>query len=359
MDHQLFENYCMQEQWHHQPFSRSLGAEDANFALWQKWLVRKELTAAELEQFPAVAVTLYLGWQSYHDGKYAQALALFCEAAELGTPRFVNIAIDAAIGICRIYTRVGHWHHARLWAVFALQQSRSANRLFDISRSFNALGDVLCRAGHTQLAHFCLISAANVLPQGSIHKARHLNNVATTLMRQHANLRAEAVLMNSLYLAKDTNDADSSWHALARLQWLYLDIAPTVQVTTRFANILPAKVVPIASAYIEVALAIQALQQDDTSKAYQALANAAEYTSANLPIESAWFHYCAGKPVAEASAHLLKLPCQAPQHLSTNSALDTNVLQAKLADQQFAWLLQSNPQISAQQLFIQRQYFFI
>jgi len=359
MDRQLFENFCRQEQWHHQPFSRSLSTEDADFALWQKWLVRKSLTSAELEQFPAVAVALYLGWQSYHSGQYQQALSLFLEAAEHGEPQFINVAIDAAIGICRIYTRVGHWHHARLWAVSALQQSRRANRLFDISRSFNALGDVLCRAGHTQLAHFCLICAANVLPHGSIHKARHLNNVATTLMRQQANLRAEAVLMNSLYLAKDTNDADSSWHALARLQWLYLDIAPTIQVTTRFASALPTKVVPIAKAYIEVALAIQALHQDETSKAYQALANAAEYTSSSLPIESAWFHYCAGEPVAEASANLLKLKCQAPLHLSTDSALDTNVLQAKLADQQFTWLLQSTPHISAQQLLIQRQYFFI
>lgn len=360
MDHNAFIQFCQQEQWQHKPSMHPESSMHPDFLLWQKWLLRKPILEQELACFPPSAISLYHGWHFYHQGQYVLALEQFL--AVLGSEQhqtIVNISVDAAVGICRVYTRIGHWHHARLWGVYALQQSRAANRLFDISRCFNALGDLLCRAGHLQLAHLCLTSSSNVLPQGSVHKARHLNNVAITLMRQQSSVRAEAILMNSLYLAKDTQDHASLWHALARLQWLYIDMAPDIKVTERFATMLPSKETPIAMAYIDVALAVLALRKKDEHAATTFLIAAAQRTSASLPIESAWFTRSAGAEMATSLLEPLNLPCVAPIYLRRNSPIDLGMLQAELSDHQLSWLGDATAPLTEQRLLTERQYFFI
>lgn len=360
MDHTLFNQFCQLEQWHHKPMVTPDSTIQSDFLVWQKWLLRKPIDEQTLACFPTEAIALYHAWQFYHKGQYKNAFEQFLAVLDSEQKNtLVSLSIDAALGICRIYTRIGHWHHARLWGVYALQQCRVANRLFDISRCFNALGDLLCRAGHLQLAHIYLTSSSNVLPQGSVHKARHLNNVAITLMRQQATVRAEAILMNSLYLAKDTQDHASLWHALARLQWLYIDMAPDIKVIERFATILPGKETPIALAYIDVALAILALRVKDENLAKFALVSAAQRTSNSLPIESAWFTRSMGAAVPTSLQVLLDLPCVYPIDLRKNSPIDHNVLQAELLDHQFSWLNNASLPLTEHRLLAERQYFFI
>ncbi|KKO47668.1 hypothetical protein VT06_15800 [Arsukibacterium sp. MJ3] len=355
-----FEQFCQQEHWQHQPYlPLNTVQPNPDFALWQRWLLRKTLSHDQLAQFPAAAVALHQGWQQYHLGEYTNAFNAFSTCLLHTATNWPAINLDAALGICRLYTRTGHWLHARHWGLYALQLSRQHNRLFDISRSFNVLGDVFCRAGHTQLAHVFLMTSANVLPQGSVHKARHYNSLATTLLRQKALLRAEAVLMNSLYLAKDTEDTDSIWHALARLQWLYLEIAPGVKVTARFSAVLPAEQTPVALSYIELALAAMALNQHDEASASQLLLSAAKRTSAAFPVESAWFARCAGLNISPATTAFLNLPKQLPDTSLSTTVFDQSWLNAPLANEQLNWLTQRPAPLSAQRLLHERQYFFI
>lgn len=353
-----FEQFNDQEQWHHQPTSEQQN-NTSNLSVWQRWLFRRPLETSELAQLPAYAVSLHQGWQHYTCGDYLNAFTLFSACIADKDMRWPSMKLDAALGICRLYTRTGHWQHARHWGVHALGLARSSNRLFDISRCFNALGDLFCRADQTKLAHVCLTTSANVLPQGTIHKARHLNSLATTLMRQGELLRAESVLMNSLYLAKDTSDSDSIWHALARIQWLYAEKAPAAFVLERFSALLPTQEAPIARSYIDVGMAAIALKAGEINAAKQLFIDAAKRTSTTTPIESSWFKRCAGLTICESQADILHLPKILPDTDPSHSTFDRCWFEPPLANDQLIWLLDSEASLSYSQLHEQRRHFFI
>lgn len=121
---------------------------------------------------------------------------------------------------------MGYFATARDWLLYAGDLARRHDRLYDTVRSFGALGDLLLRSGHHQQALFCLNSAHQFLPPGAGERSRQMNYLATALMRlgtRRDRAAAEDLLMQSFYLAQDTNDLTSMLHSLARLQFLYLD----------------------------------------------------------------------------------------------------------------------------------------
>lgn len=357
MDQIDFDRFCQQEHWQHQGEASAAKTQHSDFECWQRWLTRQPLTIEELNQLPSTAKAVHQAWQDYHQGLYQTSLTHFKQALTEMEKNWPAINLDAALGICRIYTRTGQWQLARDWGTYALKLARKHNRLFDTSRTFNALGDLFCRAGYTQFAHLFLMSSTNVLPQGSVHKARHYNSLATVLMRQKAYLRAEALLMNSLYLAHDNQDSDSVWHALARLQWLYIETNTQIMVHERFNNLIPAKHNAIANAYMEIAQAVM-IMHEQPKLAEHLLNQAANRTSTLYPIESAWFARCAGNQTA-LNAEMLNLPLYPAPAAEGFSCFDSSWQQVELANNQLNWLVTPQSVLSAQHLLTERQAFFI
>lgn len=352
-----FEQFCELEHLHQQQTPDNQGSTE--LSSWQRWLYRRPLSATDKARIPSYALSLHQGWQRYTQGDYLNAFANFSANLVDDNAHWPGIKLDAAIGLCRIYTRIGHWQSARAWGVYALNIARENNRAFDISRSFNALGDLFCRANEVQIAHVCLTTAANILPKGTIHKARHLNSIATVLMRQGELHRAESMLMNSLYLAKDTSDSDSVWHALARIQWLYLESSPDTSVLDRFSTALPTRVSPIARSYIDLGIAVSALKNGDNAKATTLFTKASQRTLMTTPIESLWFQRCAGQPVKDAQAKIFQLPRILPKDTTASRAFDSLWLAPKLADNQLEWLVHGQSRFSVAEIQHQRNCFFI
>lgn len=360
MDNDLFYQFCRLDNWTHQPKNAIPETDATPLQSWVQWQLRRPVPPTLLQALPPAAAQIWLAWQHYHQGEYLQAHELFTQCwqdvvGKVGNAEHSAIAIDCALGLARLYTRCGNWRSARRFGLFALHHSRLTQRLFDISRSYNVLGDLFCRAGELQWAHVCLTTSTQMLPQGSIHKARHINSLATVLLRQGQFERAEPLLMSSLYLARDTADHDSFWHALARLQFLYNAKAPTQQARMIFAAMLPQKTTPIAQAYLELA------------EAYSSLISS---TNARLKIEQALLLLSAFPMEAAWCKHLLGLPQQAElnQILHWQTAVlpdepvavtDAVFLNFPLGDAQMHWLQVNDNEKSLDNFLQQKTCFFI
>lgn len=200
---------------------------------WFRAMLTQKGSAHEHTHLPAEHATCWQGWQAYYAGNYHQAWQHFLHGQQLlqqhsGSPWGLgtSLPVELALGLAKVYVRVGYWHTSRQWTLHALALARKADRLFDCVRCYGALGELLLRAGHPQQALFCLGTSHRLLPPGAGERSRQWNYLASALLRlgtEAERQSAESLLMSSFYLSQDDGDANSTCHALARLQFLALD----------------------------------------------------------------------------------------------------------------------------------------
>lgn len=201
--------------------------QDESLKQWLSYLSKKKQSLESIRQLPAPYADCWLAWLAYNQGELEKAISLFNNSFKaLNRHQDAGLAVDVSLGLGRLYTRAGYFDCARGWLLYAGDVARQHDRLYDTVRSFGALGDLLVRAGYPQQALFCLNTAQQLLPPGAGERSRQMNYLATVLMRLGEPTdwaTAEDLLMQSYYLAKDTQDVTSMLHSLARLQFLYLD----------------------------------------------------------------------------------------------------------------------------------------
>lgn len=268
------------------------GDEDPALAVWLAGQLKLADAPALLAQAPVLPRLIWQGWIAYYRGDYLAAAARFAEAWTVAETEPAEDAdrAEIALGFGKVYTRSGHWQAARAWLLHALACYREDERLFGLVQGYGALGELMLRGGQPQAANACMSTAYHLLPPGSGQQARQLNYLASTLMRIGARLRAESLLMTSLHMAHDGGDADSVWHALARLQFLALDQDPApsgVDMLETLRDYVPASPTPVAQAFLHIGRAIQHWRQQCIPAARQCLTVAREAVQ-SLPGERQW-----------------------------------------------------------------------
>lgn len=281
---------CQQasRQWlHHE------AATDPEFATWLRLRLRMPLPAAAATTLPSGVRQQAQGWQLYYQGHYCRAAEQFQRAWEAAGAhhRPTHETMDGALGLGKVYTRTGHWRHARGWILHALSQARARHDVFSITEGYGALGELLLRAGHAQAAQACMSQAFQLLPPGSGQQARQLNYLASTLMRNaDASLRARSLLMTALHMGHDQGDADSVWHALARLQFLQLqdDDGQDGDLLQDMALYLPERRTPVACGLFQIGRALWLARQGSRAAAQSCLEQALSDLGTTLPLEALW-----------------------------------------------------------------------
>ena len=299
----------------HQQLSRQWLQEQADtdpeFADWLALQLRVPRPPERLDLMAPHLRQQLTGWHLYYQGSYQQAAEQFqlaWQAVPNEQPDNPG-AIDLALGFGKVYTRSGHWIHARAWILHSLALARAQHRLFAVTEGYGALGELLLRAGHAKAAQACMSSAYQLLPPGSGQQAKQLNYLASTLMRNGASLRAESLLMTALHMAHDQGDSDSVWHALARLQFLQLQSEHGgSNVMQSMAAYLPEARTPVACGLLQIGLALWLVRQDQPEQAAQCLQQALSDLGRQLPLERLWTQrlHCAllGQPCSiEADPH--------------------------------------------------------
>lgn len=235
MSHSNFILFKQQEAFNQASFQGHFGRtgayldlfQDESLRLWLNYLAKKTLPIENIRKLPEPYADCWLAWLAYNRGELSEALNLFMNSFKaLDCHRDAALAVDVSLGLGRLYTRTGYFNCARGWLLYAGDVARQHDRLYDTVRSFGALGDLLVRAGYPQQALFSLNTAHQLLPPGAGERSRQMNYLATVLMRLDTptdRAAAEDLLMQSYYLAQDTQDLTSMLHSLARLQFLYLD----------------------------------------------------------------------------------------------------------------------------------------
>lgn len=199
--------------------------------------------AGALAGVPEATLQLWQGWLLHDAGQMAAAQPLFLQAwqaLEAGTPE----QAEAALGLGKTHTRSGHWAQARGWLLSALALARRTGDDALCCKAYGALGELLLRAGHAAAGFACLNTAYHLLPAGSGQRARQLNYLGSALRRLGEPLRAESVLMTSLQMARDLDDAASQWHALARLQFVALGLPVGTGMAASLQTYVPADATP-------------------------------------------------------------------------------------------------------------------
>lgn len=277
----------------HQHLSRQWlqqqAASDPEFADWLALRLRVPRPPQRMEQMAPHLRQQLTGWRLYYQGEYHRAAEQFQLAAPMALNEPDNpCAIDLALGLGKVYTRTGHWGQSRDWILYSLALARAQYRLFAVTEGYGALGELLLRAGHPQAAQACMSSAYQLLPPGSGQQAKQLNFLASALLRNGAALRAESLLMTALHMAHDQNDADSAWHALARLQFLQLQGDGGYEVTQRLQSYLPATRTAVACGLLQIGRALWQVRQGDAAAAAHSLDQALADLGPQLPLERLW-----------------------------------------------------------------------
>lgn len=289
---------------------------DDPIAIWLRIYLRQDLTAQVEAELPDHYAEQWRGWRAYYRGDYVQASQHFMLAWDAISQLGLAGQADIALGLGKVYTRTGHWEAARGWLLHSLAIGRQQNRLFDVVQGYGALGELLLRAGHPQAAYSCLSIAYHSLPPGSGQRSRQLNYLASALLHCGELLRAESLLMTSIHLAHDSHDADSVWHALARLQFLRLEdgvnhIADLDDVTVSLQAYVPtSKYNPIALGFLYMGQALMAYQGKRPAEALAKIQLAKPLFGVQFPYEHAWAlqweAFLTDKPI-DADATILKL----------------------------------------------------
>ena len=264
---------------------------DPEFADWLALRLRMPRPPERMELMAPHLRQLLTGWRLYYQGDYHRAVEQFQLAwpAVLSGQRDSSCAIDLALGFGKVYTRSGHWSQAREWILHSLALARTQHRLFAVTEGYGALGELLLRAGHAKAAQACMSSAYQLLPPGSGQQTKQLNYLASALMRNGANLRAESLLMTALHMAHDQGDSDSVWHALARLQFLQLQTENSGHdVMQSMAVYLPETRTPVACGLLQIGLALWRVRQGHPDEAVLCLQQALADLGPLLPLERLW-----------------------------------------------------------------------
>lgn len=219
------------------------------------------------------------GWRAYFQGCYIEAYAHF--QASISHTDWQKYAYDAALGIAKIYTRSGHWQSAQEWTLYYLSLARCLRDDFGLTKGYGALAEVYLRANQPQAALACFQIANQLMPLGQGQLDKQYNFIASALMRNNEELRAETLLRNSIKMSIDKleHDADdmsakiSYLHSQSRLSYLYLERNQSIEPTERLVLLLdelthPALYVP--AGFVLSALAIEAIKngQYDTATKY-------------------------------------------------------------------------------------------
>ena len=278
---------------------------DPALAAWLSLRLRVALPPAQLQALPPHSRHQLSGWQLYYQGQYPQAAEQFALAWPLAQQHPDSISpMDVALGLGKVYTRTGDWSLARDWMLHSLALARAQQRLFAVTEGYGALGELFLRAGQAQAAQACMANAYQLLPPGSGQQAKQLNYLASALLRNGALLRAESLLMTALHMAAAQEDADSLWHALARLQFVRLQSSTTaaagVDVMQGLDSYQPARKTPVACGFFHIGQALWLARQQQTGQAAQSLQQALQHLGPQLPLERIWAQrlYCAllGQP---------------------------------------------------------------
>lgn len=267
---------------------------DPELASWLSLRLRVALPPERLQALAPHLRQQLSGWQLYYQGQYQQAAEQFTLAWPVAQEYPDSISpMDVALGLGKVYTRTGDWSLARDWILHALASARAQQRLFAITEGYGALGELFLRAGQAQAAQACMSNACQLLPPGSGQQAKQLNYLASALLRNGALLRAESLLMTAVHMASAQDDADSLWHALARLQFVRLqssEVAPAtrVDVMQGLESYQPARKTPVACGFFHIGQALWLARQQQSERAAQSLQQALQHLGPQLPLERMW-----------------------------------------------------------------------
>lgn len=281
----------------HQSVSDAIQSLPTNdpVAIWLRLVLRQGLPTSVESALPSHYAEQWRGWRAYYGGNYRLSAQHFSQAwMALDNASITLGKADVALGLGKVYTRTGHWQAARDWLLLSLAVARQQNRLFDIVQGYGALGELLLRGGHPQSAYTCLSNAYHILPPGSGQRPRQLNYLASALLRCGETLRAESLLMTSLHLAYDSNDNDSVWHALARLQFLRLNEGltqktPIEDITEALEGYVPSSEnTPIALGFLRLGQAVLEYRRGNRVAALSKIQSAKQFFGTPFSYEYWW-----------------------------------------------------------------------
>lgn len=193
------------------------------------WMAHQLLQSPKNKQDLPEVVSLHIAaWQAYYQHQYIDAHAIFAQI--LMQQDWQNLVPTAALGLAKVYTRTGHWHAARAWAIYYLSLARQHLHHFDVAKGYGALAEIFLRANYPQEALACFQTAYHLMPVGHGQQARQYNFMASALMRNGEYDRAEDLLhasrqISRQQLQKDEHDQDahlSFLHSTMRFCWLHM-----------------------------------------------------------------------------------------------------------------------------------------
>lgn len=177
---------------------------------------------------PKVLHECLLGWQAYYKHQYLTAHQHFSTA--ILEDDWQQLTPNVALGLCKVYTRTGHWHSAREWALYYLSQARQQLHHFDVAKGYGALAEIFLRAGYAQQALACFQMSSHLMPVGHGQHARQLNFMASALIRNAEYGRAEDLLHESRQISRQQLKEDQPnseaylgfLHSTMRFCWLHM-----------------------------------------------------------------------------------------------------------------------------------------
>lgn len=241
------------------------------------------------------------GWQAYHAHDYLTAHQLFRQALQACDTD--SDRLNIALGLCKVYTRSGHWHTARAWALYYLSLARQCSHPFEIAKGYGALAEIFLRANYAKEALSCFQTAYHLMPLGNGQQARQLNFIASALMRKHEWLRAETLLYTSSQISRnqlhiDVNDQDANnslQHSRLRLLFIHYlngsqfesDYQTTLETSLSGRNI-PTGLAAVPYGHMQVLQAMQQLRWGNNDSALTHLNLALAAYSPRLIMEYQW-----------------------------------------------------------------------
>lgn len=296
--------------------SAQLASQQPLLASWvaSQLHARGNLEDRATTQVPELQLHHWKGWLAHDSGQFAlahqhflQAWALLVSSPESphgrsrtstlqasAHPSHQGVAAHISLGLGRTHLRSGHWHGARGWLLYGLSVARRTGDEATVFKSYGALGELFIRAAAPQEGFACLNLAYRLLAAGSGQRARQLNYLATALARLQEPVRAQSVLMTSYHMSKDSGDANSQWHALARLQHLSLKYPQGIRPLSGSLDELAGGIEsapPVARGYWHLAKARAAMDAGQPAAngiTAWLTAACADFRAAGLPMEEAW-----------------------------------------------------------------------